>query len=163
MSSVTEIHLSELPASLRKMLALFLITLTAAYLIGLGYVYFNTDMTYTGVAEDFRGSETEMKFEKPAGEMFQTVHNHMFGLSLTFLLTGAIFFFSSFPPGIWKTFFLTEPFISIIVSFGSFWLIRYFSPAWTYLLMLSGFLMALGFFVQVGWSLYDLMIRRGEE
>ena len=159
MTSVETIKLSELPGALRKILALFLITLSLAYLLGLGYVYYNTGMTSTGVTEDFRGSETEMKFEKPVGEMFQTVHNHMFGLSLTFLLTGCIFFFSSFRTGFWKTFFLTEPFLSIILSFGSFWLVRYVSPHWTYLLMASGFLLGLGFAVQVSVSLFDLLIR----
>ena len=156
---MTEVTLSELPSSLRKFLAVFLITLSSAYLVGLGYVYYNTNMTYTGVVEDFRGSETEMKFEKPAGEMFQTIHNHMFGLSLTFLLTGLIFFFSSMKPGFFKTFFLTEPLISIILSFGSFWLIRFVSPNWTILLFLSAGLMGLGFLVQVLFSLYDLLIR----
>jgi len=159
MISLENISLATLPPGFRKMLALFLLVLCAAYLIGLGYVYFNTGMTYTGVSEDFRGSETAMKFEKPAGEMFQTVHNHMFGLSITFLLTGSIFFFSSMKAGFWKTFFLAEPFVSIVVSFGSFWLVRYVSPHWTYLLMLSGFLMALGFAVQVTVSLYDLLLR----
>ncbi|MBS1272197.1 MAG: hypothetical protein MAGBODY4_01337 [Candidatus Marinimicrobia bacterium] len=159
MTSLEDMSLATLPPGLRKMLALFLVVLSLAYLVGLSYVYFNTDMTYTGVSEDFRGSQTEMKFEKPAGEMFQTVHNHMFGLSLTFLLTGMIFYFSSMKNGFWKTFILTEPFISIVGSFGSFWLVRYFSPIWTYLLMLSGFFMAAGFFVQVTVSLYDLILR----
>ncbi len=151
--------LPELPGSLRKLLAAFLITLSAAYLIGLGYVYLNTNLTYQGVAEDFRGSDTEMKFEKSIGEIVQTVHNHMFGLSITFLLTGVIFYFSSMKSGFLKTFFLTEPFLSIILSFGSFFLIRYVSPHWSVLLMLSGFFMALGFCVQVFFSLYDLLIK----
>jgi len=156
---MTEITLSELPSSLRKLIAVFLITLSSAYLVGLGYVYYNTNMTYTGVAEDFRGSETEMKFEKPVGEMFQTIHNHMFGLSLTFFLTGIIFFFSSMKPGYFKTFIFTEPLISIILSFGSFWLIRFVSPEWTILLFLSAGLMGFGFAVQVLFSLFDLLIR----
>jgi len=157
--SIESVTLSELPPGLRKLLALFLITVALAYGVGLGYVYFNTNLTPTGIREDFRGSETAMKFEKPTGEMFQTVHNHMFGLSIVFLLTGTIFSFSSMKPGALKTFFLSEPFVSIIVSFGSFWLVRYVSPNWTWLLMLSGFLMALGLLVQWSVSLYDLIIR----
>jgi len=153
------IRLNKLPSHLRKMLALFLVTLSCAYLLGLGYIYYNTGMTYTGISEDFRGSDTRMAFEKPAGEMFQTVHNHMFGLSLTFLLTGTLFYFSSFPSGLAKLFLLTEPFLSIILSFGSFWLVRYVSQGWTWLLLSSGALMALGFFLQVSQSLYDLIIR----
>jgi len=159
MNDLSGITLSELPPSLRKFLAFFLLSLCSAYLVGLLYVYHNTKMSYTGIRQDFRGSETKMKFEKPVGEMFQTVHNHMFGLSLTFFLTGCIFYFSSMTPGVWKTFFLTEPFISVLVSFGSFWLIRFDSPHWTGLLMLSGFLMALGLLVQVSVALYDLLIR----
>ncbi len=159
MTEIDSIRLNHLPSGFRKMVALFLITLTCAYLIGLGYIYFNTQMTFTGISEEFRGSETRMAFEKPAGEMFQTVHNHMFGLSLTFLLTGVIFYFSSFPAGPVKMFLLTEPFLSIILSFGSFWLVRYVSPVWTWLLLASGALMALGFFLQVSLSLVDLIIR----
>ncbi len=155
---MNSIKLATLPPALKKMLAAFLITLSLAYGLGLGYVYFNTGMTYSGVTADFRGSDTEMKFEKPAGEMFQTVHNHMFGLSITFLLTGAIFFFSSMRRGLMKTLILTEPFLSIVLSFGSFFLIRYVSGWWTWLLMLSGFLMALSFLAQVTVSLYDLLL-----
>lgn len=153
------ISLHELPPPLRKFLAVFLITLSLAYLLGLGYVYYNTSMTYKGVSEDLRGSETEMKFEKPVGEMFQTVHNHMFGLSITFLLTGTIFFFSSMQNGLLKTFFLTEPLVSVILSFGSFWLIRFVSAQWAILLFISGIFMALGFCIQVIYSLYDLIIK----
>lgn len=157
--SVNSLQLSDLPAGLRKVLAMFLITIALAYGVGLGYVYYNTHLTPRGIQEDFRGSETAMKFEKPAGEMFQTVHNHMFGLSIVFLLTGTIFSFSSLPSGFLKTFFLSEPFVSLIVSFGSFWLVRYVSANWTWLLMLSGFFMALGFLVQWSVSLYDLVLK----
>jgi len=153
------VRLSSLSSGHRKLLAAFLITLALAYGVGLGYVYFNTGMTYSGVAADFRGSKTSMEFEKPLGEMFQTVHNHMFGLSITFLLTGLIFSFSSMKAGPLKTLILTEPFASIILSFGSFWLVRYISAGWTWLLILSGVLMALGFLIQLTISLYDLLIR----
>lgn len=159
MTEIDSIRLNRLPSHLRKMLALFLITLSCAYLIGLGYIYFNTKMTFTGISEEFRGSETRMEFEKPAGEMFQTVHNHMFGLSLTFLLTGTLFYFSSFPGGTVKMVLLTEPFLSVFLSFGSFWLVRYVSPVWTWLLLASGALMAVGFFLQVSLSLFDLIVR----
>ena len=153
------VRLAALPPGLKKLLASFLITLSLAYGIGLGYIYYNTGLTYTGVTEDFRGSETRMEFEKPTGEMFKTVHNHMFGLSLTFLITGCIFFFSSMKSGLLKTVILTEPFLSIVLSFGSFFLVRYISGWWTWLLLLSGFLMALGFLIQMTVSLYDLLLR----
>jgi len=159
MSETISIHLSELPSSIRKTLIFFLLTLTAAYCLGLGYVYYNTGMNYVGITEEFRGSEIRMEFEKPVGEMFQTVHNHMFGLSLTFLISGIIFYFSSINSGFLKTFIMTEPFLSIVLSFGSFWLIRFHSPAWGWLLIGSSILMGLCFVVQITVALYDLIIR----
>ena len=44
--------------------------------------------------------------------------------------------------------------MSLIITFGGMWLVRYHDPAWGWLIAASGFLMAGCYYVMVGVGLY---------
>ncbi len=127
---------------LRLFLTAFLIVLTAGYSVGIIFVDHTTSGTPDGLATEFRGNEdeagqAELKFEKSPREIYTFLHNHVFSLSLLFFCLGAIFYFSSTPQGL-KTFLLVEPFIAIVTTFGGIWLTRFISPAFSWLVIISG-------------------------
>ena len=88
------------------------------------------------------------------------LHNHILSLSLIFFAVGGIFYFSSIASGTLKSFLMIEPFAAIVTTFGGIWLMRYVSPAFTYLVILSGLTMGLCFAAMVILILVELSARR---
>ena len=99
------------------------------------------------------------KYPKPLSELLNTTHTHIISMTMIFLIVGCIFFFNSIITGLYKTIIIIEPFISIIITFGGIWLIRYFNPIFSYLVILSGILMYLSFFIMVVTIFYELIIK----
>ena len=159
-----KISLNKLDKTLRSFLTMYLIILTIGVSLGLYFVSHTTQMTPEGAVERFRGSagNTNDEFEipesypKPAGEMLTTTHNHVIGFSFIFFTTGLIFYFNTVIKGFWKKFFLTEPFVSILITFGSLWLMRYVHPSFIYLTIVSSLIMYLSFYVMAGASLVSI-------
>lgn len=161
----------ELPRSVRHLLAAFLLTSMIGFTLGTIFVDHTTRSVPTGIAERFRGSESmgidleqlpverEIQYEKSPSEMLNVTHTHILALSLLFLLTGAIFSLSTGIPPRLKYFLIIEPFVSLILTFGGMWLVRYHNPAWGWLIGASGVLMAGCFYFMVGVGMYQLLRR----
>ncbi|NOX65009.1 MAG: hypothetical protein GXO85_04225 [Chlorobi bacterium] len=162
--------LYQLDSDLRTYLALFLTVLTAGVLVGLIYLNFTTDMSPAGTAERWNGSidETEMDFEiaenypKSISEMLATTHTHIISFALIFGIVGFIFNYNSIVKGYWKKFLMLEPIISILVTFSSIWLMRFVHESFVYLVILSAVFMYTSYFIVVGISLYELLLKRAE-
>jgi hypothetical protein len=161
------LRLSVLDKDLRTFLAVYLIIVAIGVSIGLIYLSQTTSMTPKGTVERFNGSETEVaeldipeSYPKPIGELLLSTHNHILGLSFIFFSVGLIFYFNSIIKGMLKTVLMVEPLISIAVTFGSIWLIRFADPAFVYLTFLSSILMYTGFYIIVFISLYELIFRK---
>ncbi len=161
--------LHTLPKTLKSFLITYLIVLTIGLSVGLVYLYYTTNLTPKGATERFRGSEEEFNedeieiqesYPKPISEMLLTTHNHILGMSFIFLTIGLIFYFNSIVEGFWKKFLMIEPLISVVVSFGSIWLVRFVSKDWIILTVLSATLMYLSFYVVVGISLFELLFKK---
>ncbi|WKZ68350.1 MAG: hypothetical protein QY331_10335 [Melioribacteraceae bacterium] len=155
---------------LKKFLISYLIVVTIGLTLGLYFVRHTTDLTPSGTVERFRGDEVQdgdeftipENYPRPISELLVTTHNHILGFSFIFGSVGLIFYFNSRVKGFWKTFLLIEPFVSIITSFGSIWLIRFVHPAFVYLTIISALLLYISFYVMVYFSLTELLSKKYE-
>jgi len=166
MENISIIKLYQLPKAIKLLLMLTVLNLTAGVSIGLYYVSNTTHLSPEGTAEQFRGSSIDNnfdipeKFPKPISELLTTTHNHIISMTFIFFIMGGIFFFNSIITGFWKSFFIAEPFFSILATFGGIWLIRFIDSSFSYLVMVSGILMYLSFFIMAGTIIYELSSKK---
>lgn len=159
------LKLSSLDKELKTFFSVYLIIVAIGVFIGLIYLSQTTSMTPKGTVERFNGSQTETgefdlpeAYPKPISELLVSTHNHILGLSFIFFSVGLIFYFNSIVKGMLKTILMVEPLISIIITFGSIWLIRFVDPAFVYLTFISSILMYTGFYIIVFISLFELLV-----
>ena len=161
-----KIKIYQLPVQLKKMIAALLLSLTFGVLIGLGFLYYTTSYSTKGAIERYNGSQVSEEFEitenypKPISEIFITTHNHIIAFTLIFAVIASIFYFSSIINNSLKTFLLVEPFISIIISFGSLWLMRFVNPNFVLLMAVSSTLIYLSYFTMVSLILYEIFFKK---
>lgn len=149
----------------RSFLIFFLVILTAGYAVGLLFIDHSSGGTPQGVAEQFRGSadagqSAEIRYEKSPDEMYIFLHNHILSLALVFFAVGGIFSFSSIAKGGLKTFLMVEPLVAIATTFGGIWLMRFVSPAFLYLVLISGATMGLCYVAMVALMITELLVGR---
>ncbi|MAT39553.1 MAG: hypothetical protein CL946_08100 [Ectothiorhodospiraceae bacterium] len=161
-------RLNELPGTLRHLFTAFLVVAAAGYFLGAFFVEHTTRLEPDGVVERFKGTEAmgydldelpadrELQYEKSKTDILNITHTHVLALAMLFLLTGIIFAFTTVLPSWLKTVFLIEPFLSIILTFGGMWGLRYHADWWTIVIAVSGTFMTLSFSVMVLVSLYEL-------
>lgn len=162
------IVLSNLDKPLKNFLTAYLLILTIGVCVGLTFVNQTTNLSPSGAVERFRGSENtgEEDFEivenypKSVSEMLMTTHNHIIGFSFIFFTTGFIFYFNTTVKGFLKNFLLIEPFVSIILSFGSIWGMRFIDKGFVYVTIISAAFMYLSFFSMTAISIYDLKFKK---
>jgi len=161
--------LFELDKTLKNFLIAILFVLTTGLGAGLIYLNYTTDYTPKGTIERFNGTNIEQEMDdfdipenypKPISEMLITTHNHILGFSFIFFITGMIFYFNSIINGFWKAFLLIEPTISIVITFGSIWLMWYVHEDFVYLTILSSAILYLSFFIMAGVSVYELKFKK---
>lgn len=154
---MTALRLRDLPRDAKIFLSAFLVVLSLGYVSGLSYVYLTTSMLPGGIATHYAGSadESKMEFPKSPLALMQTTHNHVLSLSLVFALVDVLLFATAISPRL-RTALIAESFGSLLVSFGSLWLIRYVSPYFSWLLFASGIAMAVTFFITVIIALQEI-------
>ncbi len=158
-------RLRDADSALRTFITAFLVVLTAGYAVGLLFVEHTTSLTASGIEQQFLGTPESMRMEelryaKSAHEMFVFLHNHILSLALMFFALGSIFFFSSVTSPRWKVFLMVEPFGAIITTFGGMILVRYVSPLYTWLVLLSGISLACCYTVMMLLILWELWRRK---
>ncbi len=157
------LKLKTLDKPLKLLLAAYLFAITTGVSIGVLFIRHTTHMSTEGVIERFNGSLSDDDFEirevypKPLSELIITTHNHILGLSFVFFTVGLIFYFNSIIDGRWKIFLMVEPLISLLVSFSSIWLVRFYNPSFVYLTFISSFLMFASFYIMVAISLFEII------
>ena len=164
--------LRSLPRLHRLFLSAFLLVATGGYTLGVFFVDHSTGMRPNGIAERFLGTEgagvdpaslppeRELQYEKSAAELLNVTHTHMISLALLFLAVGGVFLLAEGVPTWLRGTLVVEPFVSIVLTFGGMWLLRYHSPSWSLLLAASGTLMTLCFYLMTAISLRQLLSRR---
>ena len=163
------VMLTELDRSLKSFLITIISVLTIGVSTGLIYLFDTTNYSATGTVERFSGSQMNQgdnEFEipeyypKPISEMLITTHNHILGFSFIFFIMGIIFYFNSVIIGFWKTFLLVEPVISVLITFGSLWLIRYVDTNFVYLTIISSTFLYISFFIMAGTCIFELQFKK---
>jgi hypothetical protein len=160
------LKLYQFPTQLKKLILALLFSLTFGICIGLGFLYYTTSYSPQRAIERYNGSKAGDEFEivenypKPISEIFITTHNHVIAFTLIFTVVAIIFYFSSVLNGVWKTFLLIEPFISIVISFGSLWLMRFVNPNFVYLMALSSSMIYLSYFTMLSLITYEIIFKK---
>lgn len=145
-----------------RALALWLtIVQVVGYTTSLLFVHHTTGMTPPGVAEHYRGSdstaaEAAMQFPKTYSEMLTITHTHLLSMAAIFAFSGLALALCEQPSPKWRRLLIVEPFVALLVSFGSMWLMRYVDARFTWLLSLSSALMAATFYIQSYFVLREL-------
>jgi hypothetical protein len=90
-------------------------------------------------------------------QLARVSHIHLFGISIMFLLTGAIFSLSVTP--IWfRVAVLVVPYLAIIMDIGSWWATKYYDPVFAYIVLIGGAFMGLAMACQILVSLWDMWV-----
>jgi hypothetical protein len=90
-------------------------------------------------------------------QLTRVSHVHLFGISIIFLLTGAIFSLSETPTW-FRVVALVAPYLAIVMDIGSWWVTKYFSPVFAYVVLLGGAVMGLSLACQILISLWEMWI-----
>tara|TARA_Y100001936_G_C16074871_1_gene673340 strand:+ start:2358 stop:2846 length:489 start_codon:yes stop_codon:yes gene_type:complete len=159
------LKLKYLDSTAKTFLAFFLITIQIGILIGIGYIYYTTDLNPEGTIEHYNGSEIiendiPEEFPKPLEGMILTTHAHVNSFAMISLIIGIIFYFNSIISNKFKLFLMIEPFISTIITFSSIWIMRYLNDSFVYLVMISSMLMYLCWSIMIIVSLYEIILKK---
>lgn len=153
------------PPSLRTLARWITIVQLVGYTTSLLFVHHTTGMTPPGVARHYRGGDSTgaaadapMEFAKSYAEMLTITHTHLLSMAAIFVFSGAALALCERPTEQWRRFLIAEPFVALLVSFTSMWLMRYVDARFSWLLSLSSAIMAVTFYVQ---SFYVLGALRG--
>ena len=157
-------NLQTLDKNLKKILIYYLITLGVGFSLGVLYVYLNSEFSASGMIEQYLGNndEWEPKLPKTLQDLVSHTHEHITMFSIIFLSLGLIFLYNNTIKGFWKRFLMLEPFVSIIITFGGFFMIRYVTTSFSYIIMISSLLMYICFYVMLFISLYELIVLNKE-
>ncbi|MEE9448740.1 MAG: hypothetical protein V3V72_01715 [Ignavibacteriaceae bacterium] len=151
---------------LKRFLSFFLITLTCGMIIGLVYLNQTTSLSANGTINRISGSQEDAGFDipdyypKPISELLVTTHNHIIGFALIFFVIGGLFYFNTMVNGFWKNFIMIEPLISVLVTFGSIWGLRFISIDFIHIAIVSSTLIYTSYFVMVFIILYELNFKK---
>ena len=165
MDQIFSTRLYEFPVKLKLLCFLTIFNLTIGVGVGLYYIGYTTQYSPSGTSEHFAGSKVSDDFDipdkypKPFSELLNTTHTHVISMTFIFLIIGGIFYFNSIITGVMKTILILEPFISIIITFGGIWLIRFIHPGFSYVVILSGILMYLDYFIMASTIFYEISIK----
>jgi hypothetical protein len=90
-------------------------------------------------------------------QLARVSHIHLFGISILFVLTGAIFSLSATP--LWfRVAVLVVPYLAIIMDIGSWWATKYYDPVFAYIVLFGGAFMGLAMACQILISLWEMWI-----
>lgn len=162
--------LYELDLVMKTLLACFLIVLGIGVSLGILYIYLTTSMSLEGTEIRYAGDLVDDGFDsdidvvenypKSFTELVSHTHQHVIQFSFIFFLTALIFERSSIISGNIKKFLMIEGFTSIILTFGGFFLIRFLSRDFSYLVILSSTIMYLTFYAMVSFCLYEIFFKK---
>lgn len=135
------------PSPFKKLVFTYVLIVFIGVVVGGIMIEVTTHLTPKGVVEQYNGineSQMEtaevMKFPKSVQDMLITTHNHILGLSSIFLIVGFLYLLSVDVKGLQIAIAL-EPLISLLLTFGGLWVVRYVWDPFVYIVIISGILM----------------------
>ena len=91
-------------------------------------------------------------------DLAKVSHIHLFGISIIFLLTGAIFALSTTPVWI-RVSLVVIPYLTILMDIGSWWFTKYLDPAFfAYVVVVGGACMGLALGAQILVALWEMWV-----
>lgn len=165
---LNEVSLAGFPKCLKQVILAFLITLTIGVTLGLGMVWMSTSTTADGIVSHYRGDDPVSsdlipeKYPMPIKELLLTTHNHILSFTLIFGILGGLIQFSKKLSNNWIKFLSIEPFVSVVITFGSMWGIRFIHDGFVWLMFLSSGTLYLSFYsiifvtIMELWSVSDV-------
>lgn len=158
---IDEFFLERLDRRLKRLLTVFVITLSVGFFTGIRFVHFTTSGTPSGISQNYLGNEDNpnaksMKFKKTKHEMLNIMHTHFLSMSIIFLVLGLLVYGCRMPH-LLKSFLLLEPMVSVLVTFGGIYLLWKETPWMSYIVIVSGTLMTLSFVLSVVYVLKTLV------
>ncbi len=153
-----------LPKEIKLLIGAFIIVLSIGFYTGLLFVGETSTANPNGIEEQYLGNEDDenaevMRFKKSDKEMLTLVHNHILSMSIIFFLLGGIVSITKLNNKL-KLILITEPFVSVILTFGGLYLL------WTgllwmkYIVMISGILMTIIYTTSVVVILSQLLKKK---
>jgi hypothetical protein len=97
-----------------------------------------------------------MQFPKTYSEMLTITHTHLLSMAAIFAFSGLALALCERPSEVWRRRLIVEPFVALLMSFASMWLMRYVDARFSWLLSLSSGIMAATFYVQSWFVLREL-------
>jgi len=164
---MTDWTLKKLDRPLKLMVLFFTLVLTFGFITGLIYLSTTSGIKPDTVLERYNGSndvygvdedddfDIPDHFPKPVADLLVTTHGHVIQFALIYFLIGGLFFFNSRIRGWLRTFLILEPFVSTLVTFAGLWIMRFLSPEFVYLVMLSSILMYICYFIMTTIIILD--------
>lgn len=135
------------PNRYKKLVFIFVSVAFAGVVLGATFIEATTHLTPRGVVEQYKGigenrveQVDELKFPKPYKDMLTTTHNHILGLSSLFVIVGFLYLHAGDGKA-WRLAVAVEPLLSLVVTFGGLWVMRYLWDPFVYIVILSGTLM----------------------
>ena len=148
-----DFSLHTLDRKLKVLIVCFTITLSIGFYTGINFVNFTTQGTATGIEENYLGNEADMeaevmKFKKSEHEMLNILHTHFLSLSLIFFILALLVYGCSCPDKL-KWALMTEPLISVFLTFGGIYMLWSGIDWMVYVIILSGSLMTLSYTLSI--------------
>lgn len=135
------------PKRYKRLVFIFVAVAFVGVVLGAVFIEATTHLTPQGVVEQYKGigedrveEVKELKFPKPFKDMLTTTHNHILGLSSLFVIVGFLYLHAGEEKA-WRLAVAVEPLISLILTFGGLWVMRYLWEPFVYIVILSGTLM----------------------
>lgn len=100
---------------------------------------------------------TEIDAGPNIAQLARVSHVHLFGISIIFLLTGAIFSLSKTPSWL-RVSLVVVPYLAILADIGAWWITK-FDPAFAIVVIIGGGVMGLALAAQILISLWDMWIQ----
>lgn len=150
---MTTSDLRQAPGPLKIVIGIFLFVLSVGYASALILVENTSSMAPRGIAENYLGNEEDenadvMKFRKSDREIFTIIHTHVLSLAVIFLILAVLVCMSNGPSSL-KNFLMIEPMISVVFTFGGIYLVWRGINWFAYIVMFSGLVMHVSFFISV--------------
>jgi hypothetical protein len=153
-----------LPKELKYLIFAFVTALSIGFYGGLSLVNNTTNMKPKGVEINYLGNENDenavsMKFKKSERELLTIIHNHILSMSVIFFLVSLILAITSINKKV-KYVLMTEPFISVILTFGGIYLLWNGILWFKYIIIFSGILMTLSFTIAIILIMQQLFTKK---
>lgn len=149
---------------IKKLLLIYLFIVAIGVGVGIVYLFYQDQISPNGIIENYRGTEIQEdfeipdKFEESMGSMLISTHNHILGLAPIILSLCIIYYILK--NGKVSPFIMIEPFMSLLITFGSIWLVRYIHSSFVYLTILSGMLMYFSIYFLLFSSVFILVTNK---